>query len=67
MKYHWIETQMGVGIYWSNQLANEFHKRVWRRFEKCTVFAKQVYDIWTADLVVVFQIEQWLQISPDCD
>ena len=42
---------MGLGIDWSNRLANELHKPVWRRFDKRTVFAKQVDDIWTADLV----------------
>ena len=42
---------MGLGIDWSNQLANELHKPVRRRFEKRIVFAKQVEDIWTADLV----------------
>ena len=40
---------MRLGIDWSNQLANEFHKPVRRRFDKRTVFAKQVDDIWTAD------------------
>ena len=35
----------------TNQLANGLHKPVWRRFDKRTVFAKQVDDIWTADLV----------------
>ena len=47
----------------SNQLANELHKPVRKRLEKRTVFAKQINGIWTAD----FQIEQGLQISPDCD
>ena len=42
---------MGLGIHWSNQLANELHKSVRRRFDKRTVFAKQVDDMWTADLV----------------
>ena len=42
---------MGLGIDWINQLANELHMPVWRRFDKHTVFAKQVDDIWTADLV----------------
>ena len=32
-------------------MANELHKPVRRRFNKRTVFAKQVDDIWTADLV----------------
>ena len=39
-----------LGKHWSNQLANELHRPVRRRFEKRTVFAKQVDDIWTADL-----------------
>ena len=42
---------MGLGIDWTNQLANELYKPVRRRFDKRTVFAKQVDDIWTADLV----------------
>ena len=42
---------MGLGIHWTNQLANELHKPVRRRFDKRTVFAKQVDDIWAADLV----------------
>ena len=46
-----LKHRMGLGIHWRNQLANELHKPVRRRFEKRTVFAKQVYDIWTADLV----------------
>ena len=42
---------MGLGTHWSNQLANEHHKPGRRRFDKRTVFAKQVDNIWTADLV----------------
>ena len=42
---------MGLGIDWSNQLTKELHKPVRRRFDKRTVFAKHVGDIWTADLV----------------
>ena len=58
---------MGLGIDWSNQLANEVHKPVQRQFDKCTVFAKQVNDIiWTADLVDMSSFsrpKQGLQIS----
>ena len=43
--------RMGLGIHWSNQLANVLHKPVRIRFDKRTVFATQVDDIWTADLV----------------
>ena len=46
-----LKHRMGLGIDWSNQLANGLHKPVRRRFDKRTVFAKQVDDIWTADLV----------------
>ena len=42
---------MGLGIHWTNQLGNGLHKPVRRRFDKRTVFAKQVDDIWAADLV----------------
>ena len=63
-----LKHRLGLGMHWSNQLANELHKPVRRRFDKRTVFDKQVDDIWTADLVdkvTVFQIEQGLQISLD--
>ena len=49
-----LKHRMGLGIDWSNQLENELHKPVRRRFDKRTVFVKQVDDIWTADLVDVF-------------
>ena len=45
-----LKHRLGMGV-WSNQLANEFHKPVRRRFDKRFVFAKQVDDIWAADLV----------------
>ena len=40
-----LKHRMGLGIHWTNQLANELHKPVRRRFDKRTVFAKQVDDI----------------------
>ena len=43
---------MGLGIDWSNQL----HKPGRRRFDKRTVFAKQVDDIWTADRPSLYPI-----------
>ena len=46
-----LKHRMGLVIDWNIQLANELHKQVRRRFEKGTVFAKQVDDIWTANLV----------------
>ena len=46
-----LKHRMGMGIHWANQLANELHKPVRRRFDKRTVFASQADDIWAADLV----------------
>ena len=46
-----LKHRLGLGMHWTNQLVNELHKLVRRRFDKRTVFAKQVEDIWTADLV----------------
>ena len=53
-----LRHRLGLGIHWSNQLANELHKPVRRRFDKRTVFAKQADDIWTADLVDMSSISR---------
>ena len=45
-----LKHRLGLGI-WTNQLANELHKPVRRRFDKRTVFAKRVDDRWNAGLV----------------
>ena len=45
-----LKHKLGMGA-WSSQLADELHKPVRRRFEKRYVFAKQIDDIWAADLV----------------
>ena len=55
-----LKHRLGMGV-WSNQLANELHKPVRRRFDTRSVFAKQVDDIWAADLVDMSP----LQISLD--
>ena len=46
-----LKHRMRLGIHWTNQPANGLHKSVRRRFDKRTVFAKQVADIWTVYLV----------------
>ena len=46
-----LKHRLGLGIHWTNQLANELHKPMRRRFDKRAVFAKEVDDIWIADLV----------------
>ena len=40
-----LKHRIGLSIDWSNQLANELHKPVRGRFEKRSLFAKQVEDI----------------------
>ena len=46
-----LKHRLGLDIHWINQLACELHNLVQRRFDKRTVFAKQIDDIWPADLV----------------
>ena len=46
-----LKHRLGMGVHWTNQLTNKLHKTVRRRFDKRTVFAKQVDDMWAADLV----------------
>ena len=41
----------GLGIEWSNGLADELHKPIRRKFVKRRVFASDVNAIWSADLV----------------
>ena len=45
-----LKHRLGMGV-WGNQVANDLHKPVRRRFYKRSVFAEQVDDIWAADLV----------------
>ena len=42
---------LGLGIEWTDALTDELHRPVKRKFEKRQVFAKNVDDIWAADLV----------------
>ena len=49
-----ISTKKRLGwglIEWTNELADELHKPIRKKFKKRIVFAKQVDDIWAADLV----------------
>jgi hypothetical protein len=41
----------GAGIQWTNNMANELHKPVRKKFPKRFVFVRQVDDVWGADLV----------------
>ena len=45
-----MKHRLGMGM-WSSQLPDELHKPARRGSQKRSVFAKQVHDIWTADLV----------------
>ena len=46
-------------IQWSNELANELHKPIRRKFPKRKVFAKNVDDIWAADLVEMGKLSKF--------
>ena len=41
----------GMGIEWTDELTDELHKPVRRKFRKRTVYAQGVDEIWAADLV----------------
>ena len=43
--------KLGWGIEWSNELADELHKPIRKKFKKRHVFASGVDAIWAADLV----------------
>ena len=43
--------RLGWGIQWTNELADELHKPIRRKFQKRVVFVKGVDEIWAADLV----------------
>ena len=45
-----LKHKLGMSV-WSSRLADGLHKPVRRRFEKRHVFAKQIDDIWAADVV----------------
>ena len=63
-----LKHRLGMGVHWSNQLADELHKPVRRHYQTRSMFAKQVDDIWTGDLVdMSLTIKQWLQIPTHCD
>ena len=43
--------KLGWGIEWSNELADELHKSIRKKFKKRRVFASGTDAIWTANLV----------------
>ena len=46
-----VKHRLGMGVYCSSQLADELPKPVRKHYQTRSVFAKQIDDIWTADLV----------------
>ena len=44
---------------WAQQLAEELHKPIRRKFTKRRVFVKGVDDIWAADLVEMQRFSDW--------
>ena len=45
------KNKLGLGIKWTNRLANELHKPIKKKFKKRYVFVRNVDDIWAADLI----------------
>ena len=43
--------KLGLGVTWTNLLADELHKPIRKNFPRRRVFAKKANDIWAADLV----------------
>ena len=43
--------KFGLGLEWTDELTNELHKPIKKKFRKRIVFAKDVDSIWAADLV----------------
>ena len=43
--------RLGMGIKWSDSLADELHRPIRKKFQRRKVVAKQVDDIWTSDLL----------------
>ena len=44
---------------WAQQLAEELHKPITRKFTKRRVFSKGVDEIWAADLVEMGKFSEW--------
>ena len=44
---------------WSQQLADELHKPITRKFQKRRVISNNIDDIWTADLVEMQNFSKW--------
>ena len=48
----------GAGIQWTNNMANELHKPVRKKFLKRFVFVRNVDDVWGADLIELPKISK---------
>ena len=44
---------------WSQQLAEELHKPITRKFTKRTVISNSIDEIWAADLVEMQKFNKW--------
>ena len=51
--------KLGWGVVWSDQLADELHRPIKRKFIKRKVFASNVDSIWAADLVEVGKLAKF--------
>ena len=53
-----VKRKLGMGIQWTNELADELHKPVRKKFPKRRVYSKNVDSIWAADIVEMQNISK---------
>ena len=51
--------KLGWGVEWSDELADELHKPIRRKFIKWNFFVKDIDDIWTVDLVDMIKFAKY--------
>ena len=51
---------------WAQNLANELHKPVRRKFPKRKVFVRGIDDTWAADLVEMGSLSEWNEGVSTC-
>ena len=51
--------RLGLGVKWTDQLANELHKPIIKKFKRRIVIANNVDNIWSADLVEIIPFAKY--------
>ena len=57
---NWVwETESALSGDWAQQLTEELHKPIRRKFTKRKVFSNGIDEIWAADLVEMQKFSKW--------